>query len=234
MLKLARILNRTFLLLAVFGLAYFFADLATWGFTIGRLHANQSLGPSIGLDPHLILKQKFTLQAQGGQSYVFVSEDGNIVLKFFKEMPRPWIPFSKYREKKLTKLLRTLSGYRLAFERLPQETGLLTLHFSPTPSPLPAILVDRLAIEHCVDLSSVYFVLQKRAAPLDSFSEETLAKVTTLLKKRACAHIADHDPRLHDNLGWIDGQLVFVDPGRFVDDPHATPDLPQKFLDHLP
>lgn len=237
MLKPVRILNKLFLVLTVFGLAYFFSDLATWGFTIARLRAKQPLGPSTGLDPYLILKQKFTLEAQGGQSYVFISEDGNTVLKFFKEMPRPWIPripFSKYHKKKLTKLLRTISGYRLAFERLPQETGLLTLHFSPTSTPLRTILVDRLAIEHPVDLSSVYFVLQKRAAPVNTFSEETLTKVATLLKKRTQAHIADHDPRLQDNLGWIDGQLVFIDPGRFVDDAHASSDLPQKFLDHLP
>ncbi|HEX4840101.1 MAG TPA: hypothetical protein VFU89_06635 [Rhabdochlamydiaceae bacterium] len=237
MLKTAHYLNRLFLFITVFGLAYFFSDLATWGFTLARLRTKEPLGPSKGLDPYLILKQKFTLQGQGGQSYVFLSEDGNYVLKFFKEMPRPWIPrisFPQYHKKKLKKLLRTITGYHLAFERLPQETGLLTLHFSPTSSPLPTTLVDRLAIEHAVDLSSVCFVLQKRAAPIDSFSEATLAKVSDLLKKRASVHIADHDPRLYDNLGWIDGQLVFIDPGRFVDDTNATPDLPKKFLNHLP
>jgi len=229
--------TRILLFIAVFGLAYFFSDLATWGFTIARLRTNQPLGPSVGLDPYLILKQKFIFEAQGGQSYVFISEDGNTVLKFFKEMPRPWIPFHNYQKKKLTKLLRTMNGYRLAFERLPQETGLLALHFSPTSIPLRTVLVDRLAIEHSVDLSSIYFVLQKRAAPFHalagSFSDETLAKVSALLKKRASVHIADHDPRLQDNLGWIDGQLVFIDPGRFVDDTHASSDLPRKFLQCL-
>jgi nitrogen fixation protein len=234
MLKPARILTRTLLFVTLFGLAYFFSDIATWGFTIARLRTTRPLGPSGGVDPYLILKQKFYLKDQGGQSYVFISSDEKYVLKFFKDMPRPWIPFNKYQKKKLGKLIRTINGYHLAFERLPQETGLLYLHFSPTSSPLPTILVDRLAIEHSIDLSSVYFVLQKRATPVDSFSESTLARVSDLLKKRASAHIADHDPRLQANLGWIDGQLVFIDPGRFVEDANASAELPKKFLERLP
>ncbi len=148
-------------------------------------------------------------------------------------MPRPWIPFKKYQRKKLGKLIRTINGYHLAFDRLKYETGLLYLHLSPTAAPLPTILVDRLHIEHPIDLSSVYFVLQKRATPVSEFSESTLAQVSELLQKRASCRIADHDPRLHANLGWVDGQIVFIDPGRFVEDANASSELPKKFLEHL-
>jgi hypothetical protein len=234
MLKPVQILTRTLIFCALFGLAYFFSDLATWGFTIARLRTSQPLGPSSGVHPYLILKQKFYLKDQGGQSYVFISADEKYVLKFFKEMPRPWIPFKNYQRKKLGKLKRTLKGYQLGFERLQQETGLLYLHLSPTTTPLPTIVVDRLSIEHSIDLSSVYFVLQKRATPLSTVSEATLAQVSELLQKRASAHIADHDPRLYTNLGWIDSQLVFIDPGRFVEDAHASAEIPKKFLEQLP
>ncbi len=227
------VLTKTLLFFTLFGLAYFFSDLVTWGFTIARLRTSKPLGPSRGAAPYLILKQKFYLKDQGGQSYVFISADEKYVLKFFKDMPRPWIPFKNYQQKKLGKLIRTLSGYHLAFERLQQETGLLYLHLSPTTTPLPTTLVDRLNIEHPIDLSSVYFVLQKRATPISSFSESTLLQVSELLQKRASLHIADHDPRLHDNLGWIDGHLVFIDPGRFVEDENASSELPQKFLERL-
>jgi hypothetical protein len=227
-------INRALLFLTLFILAYFLTDQATWGFTVARLKTSQPLGPSLGVDPHLILQQKFYLKDQGGQSYVFISADEKYVLKFFKDMPRPWIPFKKYQKKKIGKLIRTINGYHLAFERLREETGLLYLHLSPTKPALPTTLVDRLSIEHSIDLSSVYFVLQKRATPVASFSESTLNQVSALLQKRASAHIADHDPRLHTNLGWIDGQLVFIDPGRFIEDAHASADLPRKFLEHLP
>lgn len=229
MLKPVQMLTRIFLFFTLFGLAYFFSDLATWGFTIARLRTSKPLGPSIGVDPYLILKQKFYLKDQGGQSYVFISADEKYVLKFFKDMPRPWIPFKKYQQKKLGKLTRTLNGYHLAFDRLQQETGLLYLHLSPTATPLPTTLVDRLHIEHPIDLSSVYFVLQKRATPVSVFSESTVSQVSKLLQKRASCHIADHDPRLQTNLGWIDGQLAFIDPGRFVEDANASAEFPQKF-----
>jgi hypothetical protein len=231
MLKPAKIFTRTLLFFFIFALAYFLTDLATWGFTIARLRTAQPLGPSEGIDPYLYLRQKFYLKDQGGQSYVFISSDEKYVLKFFKDMPRPWIPFPNYQKKKLGKLKRTLHGYHLAFERLPQETGLLYLHLSPTLTPLPAILVDRLLIEHSVDLSSTYFVLQKRAAPLTK--KPALSQVSELLQKRASVHIADHDPRLHTNLGWIDNHLVFIDPGRFVEDQNASSELPRKFLEHF-
>jgi len=216
--------------LLFFALAYYFSDLATWGFTIARLRTTQSLGAVSGIDPHPILNQKFYLKDQGGQSYVFISADEKYVLKFFKDMPRPWIPFKNYQQKKLGKLIRTLKGYQLAFDKLKEETGLLYLHLSPTETALPTTLVDRISIEHPIDLSSVYFVLQKRASPISTFN---LDQVSTLLQKRAACHIADHDPRLYDNLGWIDGQLVFIDPGRFVEDVDASSELPQKFLDHF-
>jgi hypothetical protein len=234
MLNRARFLIKPFLFLALFGAAYFLCDRATWGFTTARLQATHDLGfPPSQNDPRIYLQQKYSLCDQGGQSYVFISEDGKYILKFFKEMPRPWFPWPSYQKKKLGKLARTLRGYQLAFNRLREETGLLYLHLAPTSSPLPAVLVDRLHIEHRLDLSSIYFVLQKRAEPITNFSESTLSQIYELLQKRSSVHIADHDPRLQSNLGWIDNHLVFIDPGRFVDDPHATSDLPMKFLEYL-
>ncbi|MBS0649110.1 MAG: hypothetical protein JSS10_07815 [Verrucomicrobia bacterium] len=222
------------LFVALFAAAYFLCDQATWGFTTARLPTTQDLGFSPPQnDPPPYLQQKFYLRDQGGQSYVFISEDGKYVLKFFKDMPRPWLRWPSYQKKKFGKLKRTLTGYQLAYDRLREETGLLYLHLSPSSSPLPALLIDRLHITHTLDLSSVYFVLQKRAEPLTS-PQNFLPQIQQLLQKRSSAQIADHDPRLHFNLGWIDHHLVFIDPGRFTHDPSATSELPAKFLEHLP
>ncbi len=125
MLKLVHFLTKTLLFVALFGLAYFLSDLATCGFTLARLRTSYNLSlPSEGAEPYLYLKQKFYLKAQGGQSYVFISADGKYVLKFFKDMPRPWLPLPSYQKKKIGKLKRTLKGYQLAFSRLREETGL--------------------------------------------------------------------------------------------------------------
>jgi hypothetical protein len=235
MSKPPRFLIKGIISLAAIGLAYYLSDLATWGFTIARLKISHDLGfTSCGAEPHLYLSQKFYLRDQGGQSYVFISADNQYVLKFFKEMPRPWIPFSSYQQKKLGKLKRTLKGYHLAYHRLLEETALISLHTAPTLAPLPATLVDRLNIEHKVDLSSVYFVLQRKADPLlKDLGSESLLQIRQLLQKRASAQIADHDPRLHLNLGWVDGRPVFIDPGRFVEEANPSSDLPPRFLENL-
>ena len=216
MSKIARFLISAF---AIFGAGYFLSEKATWGFTIARLSTAHDLGFQNHNDPTPYLQQRFFLQNQGGQSYVFFSEDGQYALKFFKEMPRPWLTKASYQQKKWGKLSRTLTGYQLAFDHLTEETALLSLHLKPTSTPLFATLVDRLHIEHTIDLSSVYFVIQKRVEPLTFTQFQThIQAIHTLLQKRDAAHIADHDPRLHSNIGWSDGHPVFIDPGRFSHD----------------
>jgi hypothetical protein len=196
-------------------LAYHLCEKATWGFTIARLHTTCDLNLSNHIDPAPYLNQKFFLKDQGGQSFVFFSEDGTLVLKVFKDMPRPWLILPSYQKKKLGKLVRTLRGYTLAMERLPSETALLSLHFKPSLTPLPTILVDRLNIAHTVDLSSVYFVVQKKVEPFASrpLSPPELQRVVDRLYE---VNLTDHDHRLHLNLGWDGDHLVFLDPGRFT------------------
>lgn len=230
MSKLANKLLKISAFFLLFVLTDHFTEKATWGFTTARLHTTHDLGFSNRGDPTSYLHQKFYLFAQGGQSYTFVSQDGTTVLKLFKDMPRPWLALASYQQKKLGKLRRTLKGYALAFDRLQKLTGLIALHLKTTPSsPLPVTLVDRLNISHTVDLSSIYFILQHRAQPLSSHPF-SLSQVQKLIEERCAAHLADHDPRLHLNLGWKDQELIFIDPGRFVHNPRPSPDLPEKFL----
>ncbi len=198
---------------AITGILYFLCDQATWGFTVARLQSHFDLGlPNRG-NPHPYLKQKYYLADQGGQSYVFFSEDGNYVLKFFKDMPRPWLPFRSYQKKKRGKLKRTLHGYLLAYERMREETGLLCIHFKPSQTHLPTRLIDRLHIENSIDLSSVFFVIQKKAT-LGTISDDELQD---LLFTRMAVGIDDHDLRHHRNIGWVDNHPIILDPGRFVE-----------------
>ena len=201
--------------LLLFALAYHLCDKVTWGFTLARLHTTYDLNLANHTDPTPYLHQKFYLRDQGGQSYVFFSEDDTLVLKVFKDMPRPWLIFPSYQKKKIGKLRRTLTGYTLAFEHIPTNTALLSLHLKPSSTPLMASLVDRLNITHTADLSSVYFVVQRKAEPLSSRPFDP-AELQQLLGRLESAHLCDHDHRLHLNLGWVDDELVFLDPGRFA------------------
>jgi hypothetical protein len=192
-------------------LTYHLCEKATWGFTVARLLTSHDLNFSNYEDPVPYLNQTFYLKDQGGQSFVFFSEDGRTVLKFFKDMPRPWLLWPSYQKKKLSKLSRTLQGYTLAMERLPESSALLALHFKTTKEPLFVTLVDRLHIAHRVDLSKVYFALQRKVDPLSS---ET--PLTPLLEELKKAGLTDHDHRLEQNIGQDRGRLVFLDPGRFT------------------
>lgn len=199
------------LFLSLFFLAYHLCEKATWGFTVARLYTMHDLNLSNFEDPAPYLGQKFYLKDQGGQSFVFFSEDGRLVLKLFKEMPRPWLIWPAYQKKKLGKLSRTLRGYTLAMERMPESSALLALHFKVTEKPLIVTLVDRLNIAHSVDLSKVYFALQHKVEPISSS-----LPIKPLFEELKKVGLKDHDHRLEQNIGQKDGRLVFLDPGRFT------------------
>lgn len=207
-------------------------DSATWEFSLARHRVS---GSETTLQGEFPFNQTWQLSAQGGQSHVFFSQDGIHVLKFFKDQPRPYIKWPAYLSQKNKKLVRTLSGYTLFQERCPEISATVLLHFTPTASPLPATLIDRLGIAHTVDLRSYLFVLQKKAAPLKrptSLEEKTIliTQVSTLLQTTANAHLKDHDPRLHLNLGYLDGKLVVTDPGRMTEAPDYPIETTRKLL----
>ncbi len=220
--------------LLIFAILYLVCEQATWGFTISHLKIDKEfVTVNAGIRP-FFLKNRFYLQEQGGQAYVFFSEDGKFVLKFFKDAPRPWLRLPRYRTKKWQKLQKTLDGYRLALNHLQKESGVLYLHTAHSSNPLFATLVDRLNIAHVVDLSCCYFVLQKRASiPTTNELKKLIPQIKELIFKRNALKIGDHDFRLHKNLGLIDGNLSFIDPGQFIEEAGPSSELPEKFLDYL-
>lgn len=223
--------------LVLFLLVGFLSELVTWEFTLNRHKLTSlSLAPA-GDFPHELKGQTWKLEAQGGQSYVFVSQDGTHVLKFFKDQPRPWLKLSSYQAIKNKKLHRTLLGYSLIHARCPELSGIVCLHTAPSAS-IPATLVDRLGSPHTIDLNSYLFALQKKADLLEppqspAEKEQLLQETSTLLRTLASHHLTDHDPRLHLNLGKIDSKLVLIDPGKIADCEKPSSELPGKFIEFL-
>jgi glycosyltransferase involved in cell wall biosynthesis len=231
-----------------------FCNAQTDGFSVARIHSDLPYNPaweSTSLDPlqqmglNTALNQTFYYLGCGGQCFAFVSKDGQYVIKFFKhKFRKPFSyflctnlpePFEKKRLKKyhkaLCKLNRDFNSYKLAYEELPEETGLLYIHLNKGKT-LPSVtIVDKLGIAHKIALSEVEFVVQKRAQLAYSYIEElmdqgdtarariALRSIVQIIASRCQKGIFDEDARIHRNFGFIDSKPIFIDVGRFTRDP---------------
>ncbi len=229
-----------------------FCHQQTGGFTILGISSHRPfnamwetnpLSNSATQEVKLALNQKYSYLFSGGQAVVFASEDGQYVIKFFDQsrlQPRflaRHLPRQFFDEKKLAKKLwkrenkldRDFSSYKLAFDELKDETGLLLVHLNPTNWIQKKLtLVDKIHIEHQIDLDGFEFILQKRAelvyprlerlvkAGDEDGAKEALCSILQLFVTRCQKGIDDSDPDLDKNFGFIGSQAVQIDTGRFT------------------
>lgn len=190
-----------------------------------------------------ILSQKFTYLGKGCQSYVFQSEDGQYVLKFFKYQRfriQPWlnylnfIPFVEtYRQAKIEKKKAKLEGvfrsWKLAFEELQPETGFVYVHLNKSHDiEKPLTIYDKMGVMHQVDLNQLEFLVQRKATMLCPYITELMKNSKELEAKRLLNRIlilvlteydrglADNDHALMQNTGVLDERPVHIDVGQFV------------------
>jgi hypothetical protein len=145
-----------------------FCEKETEGFSIRRINAAPPLpftNHGNALVTKEILKQPFYYLARGGQSFVFVSEDQKYVIKFFKNSPNAFVPLKKIPHKKISKLIRDIEGYLLAFERIPEESGLIFLKLDTENAFDQTVnLVDKLGIQHQLPLQKTLLQYRKRGS----------------------------------------------------------------------
>lgn len=205
-----------------------------------------------------ILAQKFTYLGKGCQSYVFLSEDGNYVIKFFKYQRFKVSPiiktlsflpvvneyYLKKVEKKKNKLENLYSSWKIAFEELQPETGLLFVHLNQTTHLNKTLTIyDKLGIKHHLNLDRTEFLIQKRASMLCSHidglmelgkireSKEFLTKIIALILSEYRRGYADNDHALMQNTGVLEGNPIHIDVGQFVKDEQAkNPDFYKQEL----
>ncbi|SRR5581483_2432048 len=190
-----------------------------------------------------IFAQPFRYLDSGGQSYAFLSEDGNIVLKFFKMhhlRQYPWLakitlpsfldPFRRdalhYQRKRLE---RVFSSCKIAYDELKEETGLLYVQLNPHPEleALQVQLVDKINMTHTVKLSHIPFVLQYRAdnafkilrrhlkqQDLDA-AKQVVKEIIDFLELRYQKGIKDLDPAPRRNIGLLKNRAIAIDIGSF-------------------
>jgi hypothetical protein len=92
-----------------------------------------------------ILCQDFNYLGSGEECIAFLSSDGKYVLKFFRTRnltPKTWLKFiplpglEQYKFKKIDKRMirhrELFTSYKLAYEDLKEETGLIYIHLNKT------------------------------------------------------------------------------------------------------
>ena len=214
----------------------------TKGFSMSKIRSNlegQWHEPGVLPLPPL-LQQKFHFLGRGLQSFVFSSEDGQYVLKIFNNRYQRKIQLfsllshlpgisswskerAAYFEKKLH---QTFASYQIAFEEMQDQTGLIYIHLSPT-SYLPSSLtiVDALNISHVIDPNQTGFLIQKRATlvypALNGFlerqdidgAERAISNLIELFFWKWRHGIADNDPLIRTNYGFLGTQVIQIDVG---------------------
>ncbi len=228
----------------------------TGGFTIGNITHDLPYEPKWEIHPHedqkremdAILSQKFYYLGKGCQSYVFKSEDGNYVLKFFKYQrfrPKAWLSFfsfipqvEKYRlkkiEKKQRKLDRVFTSWKIAYEDLQPETGVIFVHLNKSNHLKKMLSIyDKMGIEHRLNSDDFEFMVQKKAKMLcptidemivegrTKDAQDLLDKLLFLIVSEYHRGYADNDHALMQNTGVWNENPVHIDVGQFVKNPNV-------------
>ncbi|MBI2743803.1 MAG: hypothetical protein HYX48_07805 [Chlamydiales bacterium] len=196
-----------------------------------------------------ISSQKFCYLTRGHQSYVFLSEDGNYVLKFyrfpshlraFSQISHPLsYQFNKKRQEiktyNLQKLADSFQSFSLAHQELKQETGLVMVHLQTDDGSLErrVQIQDKLGVNYSVELGKLPFILQRRAKLIFPYLDElckmqkkeeiktAVTKIVNLIADRMKKGIVDSDAILEKNYGWLDDHPIHIDIGRFSRDESA-------------
>jgi hypothetical protein len=206
----------------------------------------RALSPTEQENVDRILSQKFTYLGKGCQSYVFRSEDDQYVLKFFKyQRFRPqfyfyWLSFlpageellKEKIEKKTQKRENLFASWRIAFDHLKDETGLVFVHLNKTNNLNKQVKIyDKLGVEYILDIDNMEFSIQKKAKMLCETLEEMVAEGKTPEAKQLLSKLmamvvteyqkgyADNDHALMQNTGVYNGIPIHIDVGQFEINP---------------
>lgn len=190
-----------------------------------------------------LLEQEFKYLGKGCQSYVFSSNDNKYVLKFFKYQrmrDKEWLktfnflPFIKnYCDAKNLKKQKKREGvfksWKLAFDHLSKETGILYVHLNKSNFLNKSVtIIDKVGCKHQVWIDDFQFMIQKKAIMLcdqiDTYMAnkkeiEALNLLENLVNQILDEYqrgFADNDHALIQNTGVCDGVPLHVDVGQFV------------------
>ncbi len=221
----------------------------TDGFSIENISSDFSFQPQWQIRPltavelretKTALNQPYRYLGKGCQSYVFLSDDGKYVIKFFKYQRfrlQPWVEYfpgiDQYRKEKIeqkwNKLNVFVTSWKIAFDYLKDESGLIYVHLNKTKElNIELTIYDKMGFRHLLNLDEMEFCIQKRATPLEDVlkefkmakqndrAEKILSKLLGMIVYEYQRGIGDNDHALLQNTGVIDGQPIHIDIGQFI------------------
>jgi len=184
-----------------------------------------------------IASQPFHYLTEGEESYLFLSEDKEYVLKFFKMRkltPKYWlnyIPIPWLDKKRLSKIdvrerLRheVFGGLKIGFQKFRHQTGIIFLHLFRTSYLKSKVRVyDQEGRAHDIPLDTVPFLVQKKVSMLPEYilslveqnrekeAARALCRVLEMIKdtcERGSFHI---NKCLETDYGFLDGKPVYIE-----------------------
>ena len=227
--------------LVIFGAACvwlsIFCRAQTDGFKICKISSDLPFSPEWETTPNNIpfikkaLSQPFSYLARGSQAFVFASQDGQYVIKLIRYnhiQPSFWEKMTSPEKCKALeeKFRHDFTSYKIAYEELQEETGLLCIHLNKTDLFCQnLVIVDKLGISHTLDLDKTEFILQKRAEPLyphikklmnqeqEEMAKTLISHLIFLLSHQSSKGIMNSDVDLFKNFGCLENQVIELDVG---------------------
>ncbi|CCB88944.1 hypothetical protein [Simkania negevensis] len=210
-------------------------------------HPKWDIGPLTSEQESLlneISSQTFRYLGSGKECYAFESEDGKLVLKFFKQKhmhirsifnvwPFTKIPYlnmiqSAKVERRTHLRNQTFMSYLIGYNHFSDRTGLLYLHLNKTHNLHRKVtLLPINGGKVTVDLDNMEFLVQRKAITvlnyLDHLLQENKMKeckqaigsILDLLITRSKSGISDFDNNCNRNIGFMDGRASLIDVGEF-------------------
>ncbi|MEC7840142.1 MAG: hypothetical protein VX777_08905 [Chlamydiota bacterium] len=200
--------------------------------------------PKVNLEDPTIkkaLKQSFSYLGQGNQTYAFISEDRNYVLKFFKfgnlkpTLWHTWLPdigpIQKVKHKKRMsqegRLTRIYEGHWIALTHNKENCGLIAVQLDPLGYFDQTVKVrDRIGQIHTINLDTTVFALQEKATVARDLFDKYLIKndiqqIKTLIDQifnlylnEYSKGVYDRDHNVIDNVGFTETKAIHIDVGK--------------------
>jgi hypothetical protein len=232
---------------------------ATAGFQVSRIQTPNTVtafeetivNPSMTIEVRKLLQQPFHFLGSGSQSYAFVSDDGQYVLKVFKQhhfyipsfladLPLPSFvssPAQKLVRLQTVKREQFMRSCVIASESWKEETATLYTHLAPSDDlDFSLTLIDKLNISHAVQANTLQFAVQKKAELVSptlkkllhdgkkEAAEECIRSLIALIKVRSQKGVGDRDPVVRRNFGFLGHQAIEIDIGSYYENPYLRKD----------
>lgn len=219
------------------------------GFTLRKITSHHAPVPEWKVENKMsrgelasLMSTPYYYLGSGNHTYAFVSDDDQVVIKFFKQKhmkTKTWVdslstpvkrifyPTGKI-DQRIKERQDSFSSYKLAFEKLPEETGILYLHLNKTNTlNLPLTLIDQNGVALEVSLDEMEFFVQKKAMLAFHYlktlykkgqtkeAERAILSLFDIIAKRSQKGIYDKDLQFFKNFGFVENRAIEIDIGEF-------------------